>query len=121
MLKMSKEASEMFPGSPFVFELSIISNIFSVLAILSTLPSVRDVKTVLIYLENFSVPVLEPILNNLIGAKRMALNHWEKENLLKKDGNATMRLEGKSNNFVIVDEYINHPKAQEQITQSFFC
>ena len=67
MLKMSKEAREMFPGGPFVVELSIISNIFSVLAILSTLSSVRGVKTVSIYLDNFSVPVLQPILNNLIG------------------------------------------------------
>ena len=50
----------------------------------------------------------------------MALNHWKNENLLKKDGNATMRLQAKSNNFVIVDEYINHPKIQEQIAQSSF-
>ena len=50
----------------------------------------------------------------------MALNHWKNENLLKKDGNATMRLQAKSNNFVIVDEYINHPKTQEQIAQSSF-
>ena len=31
-----------------------------------------------------------------------------------------MRLQAKSNNFVNVDEYINHPKTQEQIAQSSF-